>query len=191
VTYFSHMVDSQCPAPCVLAEIAAGTPDRMHFKKHCDDGRTVMLIEPGPGFVTLIDRWGASPNVTMLNVAISNEKQLVELWMERDTDKHHFNGHTADYPHHFPHDPKVWFSIKVPAVKFSEIDPGDIDAMMLDVEGSELKVLQTMVSRPKLIAVETRHGDGKHPDAIGIKKWMKNEGYHFVRSHSWDDVYRR
>ncbi len=191
MTWFTHIVDHQCPAPCVLAEIGAGTPDRMHFKQQCDEGREVLLVEPGPGFAQLADRFGAHRNVTMLNVAISNEKEVVELWIERDHAKHAYNGHTADYPHHFPHDPKIWYSIKVPAVKFSEIDPGNIDALMLDVEGSEFEVLKTMVSRPKLIAVETRHGDGKHPGSAAIKRWMKDEGYRFIRSHGWDDLYRR
>ena len=191
MTWFTDLVEHHCPSFGAVAEVSAGTPDRTVFAKYCGTLRKVLLVEPGPGFDLLKQKWGNSDNVTLHNVAIDDAATEVDLWMERDTDKHHFNGHTADYPHHEPHDPKIWFKITVPAVPFSTIDPGDIDALMLDVEGSELKVLETMVSKPQIIAVEIRHGDGKHPAARRIMKWMRDHGYKLITRHGWDDVYLR
>lgn len=191
MTWFTDMVEELHPNFGAVAEVSAGTPDRTQFAKYCDNGRRVLLVEPGPGFDMLMNKWGHFNNVTLRKVAIDDKLSEVELWFLPDERKHHHNGHvTADYPHHAPY-AKDWYSIKVPAVPFSDIDPGDIDAMTLDVEGSEMKVLNTMVSRPEIICVEIRHADGRHPAGNRIADWMKKNGYSFVRSYKLDDVYMR
>lgn len=68
--------------------------------------------------------------------------------------------------------------VSSPTRLFSELDPGDIDYLTIDVKGSEWAVLQTMVSRPKVLCCEMVHL-GKYENAyrLEIMKWMKDNNY--------------
>ena len=48
-------------------------------------------------------------------------------------------------------------TVKVKAKKFSSEDPGNIDLISIDIEGSEWFVIKNMISRPNVVSIET-HG---------------------------------
>ena len=60
---------------------------------------------------------------------------------------------------------------------FSEIDKGDIDLISIDIEGCEWYVIQTMVSRPAVISVETHSKAYINPNMYLISAWMKEHSY--------------
>jgi FkbM family methyltransferase len=60
---------------------------------------------------------------------------------------------------------------------FSELDPGDIDLISIDIEGCEWHVLENMISRPKIISVETHSKAYINPNIDLINGWMKKNCY--------------
>ncbi len=85
------------------------------------------------------------------------------------------------------YEPKEEDLIEVEAITFDQFDPGTIDMLDLDVEGCEWYILQVMVSRPKIICVETGV-DRNHPFMEEIDGWAKENRYVEFRhydSNSW------
>jgi FkbM family methyltransferase len=78
-----------------------------------------------------------------------------------------------------------------PAVLFSDLDPGDIDLLSLDVEGAEWFALQHLRSRPAVISVETHGARYRNPHRAEIEAWMAREGYEAWYLDRTDTVYVR
>jgi FkbM family methyltransferase len=81
--------------------------------------------------------------------------------------------------------------IEVDAIKFSEIDAGNIDVLLADCEGSEVHLLNHLVSRPKMIYVESEPTDFTKPKKDELHKWFKENGYIFVQHDDNDDLFIR
>jgi hypothetical protein len=60
---------------------------------------------------------------------------------------------------------------------FADLDPGDIDILVLDCEGAEWAALSRMVSRPWLLSVEIWDSN---PYAREIEGWLAAEGYRAI-----------
>ncbi len=82
-------------------------------------------------------------------------------------------------------------TIKVRSVKFSEIDPGDIDLISIDIEGAEWYVLKHMVSRPNIISIETHGKFYTNPFINQIKDWMALNNYIIWYKDKSDSIYIR
>lgn len=83
--------------------------------------------------------------------------------------------------------PKEENLVEVEAVTFDQLDDGSIDMLDLDMEGSEWYALEKMVSRPKIIVVETGVRRN-HPFMKEIDGWAEENGYiEFAHedSNSW------
>jgi FkbM family methyltransferase len=61
--------------------------------------------------------------------------------------------------------------------RFSSIDTGDIDLISIDIEGCEWYVIQTMISRPAVISVETHSKAYVNPNIHLINQWMVDNSY--------------
>ena len=81
--------------------------------------------------------------------------------------------------------------LEVDAIKFSEIDPGNIDVLLADCEGSEVHLLNHLVSRPKLIYVESAPTDFTNPKKEQLHEWFKENDYIFVQHDDNDDLFIR
>ena len=81
--------------------------------------------------------------------------------------------------------------LEVDAVKFSEIDPGNIDVLLADCEGSEIHLLNHLVSKPKLIYVESAPTDFTKPKKEELHKWLEENNYIFVAHDDNDDLFIR
>jgi FkbM family methyltransferase len=60
---------------------------------------------------------------------------------------------------------------------FSEIDNGEIDLLSVDTEGCEWYVLKNMISRPKIISLETHGKFYTNPFINDINSWINDNGY--------------
>ena len=80
-------------------------------------------------------------------------------------------------------------STKVNAKKFSSEDPGDIDLISIDIEGSEWFVIKHMLSRPDIISIETHGGYYINPHIEDIKQWMDKYNYVLWFKDNSDSVY--
>ena len=67
--------------------------------------------------------------------------------------------------------------LRVPTVTFDVVDPGNIDVLLIDTEGAEFFVLKNLISRPKIIAVETHSGNYKNAYMNQIFDWMNSNNY--------------
>lgn len=82
-------------------------------------------------------------------------------------------------------------TVTVPCKNFASIDPGDYDLVSIDTEGSEFDVLSAMVSRPKVIAIETQSRDYVNPKLGSITDWMVENKYKLWLWNDTDTVFVR
>lgn len=80
-------------------------------------------------------------------------------------------------------------TFEVPCRLFSEIDDGSIDLLSIDIEGSEWYVIKTMISRPKVLSVETHGKYYTNPFMKEISEWVDTNGYQVWYKDSSDTVY--
>lgn len=67
---------------------------------------------------------------------------------------------------------------KVKNKRITDIDKGDIDILLLDMEGGEWAAIKNLISRPHQIVVEMIAGDYYvNPNKELIMKWMDENGY--------------
>jgi hypothetical protein len=76
----------------------------------------------------------------------------------------------------------------VPAVTFDKVDPGDVDIMILDLEGSEFVAIQNMVSRPTMLMVEMFRPFKKRNQTIA--RTLQAMGYVAVRRFKANTIFR-
>lgn len=69
---------------------------------------------------------------------------------------------------------KNWPRVQVKAAPFSSVDRGDINLLILDMEGSEWFALQDLISRPEAIMIEMQKQNPFRPE---ITEWFKRNGY--------------
>jgi FkbM family methyltransferase len=68
-------------------------------------------------------------------------------------------------------------TFEVPCITFSKADDGTIDLLSIDIEGSEWYVLKHMISRPKVLSIETHGKYYINPFINEIKAWIEANGY--------------
>lgn len=191
MNYFVQAISQYVGTARSIAEVAASVPAKTWSAPYCRNPTVrLLLVEPDPSNCVLLrEAWGDRPHVRIEETAIGLETGEIRLWRHgKDpnccTDA--WTGHPNIRRRH-----REWRAATVPVQPFSEIDPGDLDAMMLDVEGCEIDVLCTMTSRPKLIVVEVRSGTKhwEHPCGVEVATWMHGNGYVLRGSHEVDDIY--
>lgn len=82
-------------------------------------------------------------------------------------------------------------SFTVQCRTFSRIDDGTIDLLSIDIEGADWYVLKHLVSRPKVISVETHGKYYVNPFLDSITSWMEREGYVAWYKDGSDTIYVR
>jgi len=169
-------------------------PELAQFRTLLDSGDFVsaVLIEPLPNHAAaLAQRW-PPPKTKVIQAACSTDDKPVTLHL---SDQGSF---TDDVKRSAA--PTIIYgfaepvgTLVVPGIRFSTVDPGNLDAIAIDVEGCEWMVLSDMVSRPDLIVIET-HCVGKvgiHHDIDNILDWMYHHWYRLVNVDQADMVFRR
>ncbi len=78
---------------------------------------------------------------------------------------------------------------EVRATTIDEFDNGQVDILLADVEGCEWYCIKNLISRPKIIVLET-HGKGyTNPHLSEINEWMAANSYEVVGSDDTDTTY--
>lgn len=177
----------------VVCEVGVFSSKESHVKNLIDSSEKVIMIEANPSYAEEIkNSFKKKKNVIVYNKAVYNENKKVKLfnrkaasfieglnspnkvnkgYVENDKDAFYIQAHTFD-----------WF------------DDGDIDVITCDIEGAEWYVLEKMISRPKLICVETHSKlyDWQtyiNPHISEIENWMKENNYIEYSKDIGDTIY--
>lgn len=177
--------------PKVIFEIGVGNPNICRTVGWMNKLDTrVVMFEPNPKtFKDLQAAFGAVPNVTIHNIALFDKASEIEFSLDGDS------SYVSSVRSPTVNNAPVEYvasreKIKVQAWPLSAFDTGTIDLVLLDAEGSEFKIISTMVSRPKLVIVET-HDQSKYftPDIDKLQHWFANNGYRKVKEEVTDSWY--
>ena len=155
---------------------------RLH--RPIEDGKKVILVEPLPRCIADIRQYIlGKDNVTLYPVAVAQKHGETTIYDEgasafiqevRGQSPCHANGY-YDVPN--ARQISEHEKIIVPTMTFDRIDPTNIDVLFVDVEGCEYFVIEKMISRPKIICLETHYNNYKNPFAEKIQAWMDENGY--------------
>lgn len=117
---------------------------------------------------------------------VGDDRKMVQVWRSGKRDGPGFQGAYVDgvVSPLGRTKRKVW-PTEVKAVRWKDLDPGDIDVLMLDVEGSEVVVLREMVSRPRFLSVEWH---AANPHLEEMRELVEGMGYREAK-REWDDVW--
>lgn len=182
--------------PQVFCEVGVYFYDEYcRLQKQINEGKSVILVEPLPPCIEDIGvKIKGKENVKLYPVAVADEEGSTRIYYESigasafiEEIKGRAPCHQGNY---FNGSDNGEFD--VPKVKFSSIDPGNIDVLLIDTEGMEYFALKHMTSRPQAIIVETHYLLGyRNPHLDSIKDWMVENGYTLSKQDESDSLYLR
>lgn len=179
--------------PKVIFEIGVGGPQVCRTTRFMGKpGIRVEMFEPNQeSFAALEAAYGHFPNVVLHRIAVYDRDGDIALCSYGDSS---FVAEIASPtavdapPEHVAEIPRV----RVPCRTLDHFDRGDIDLALIDTEGCEWKVVSQMVSRPKVIIVETHNGPTyTTPDLEKLDGWMVQNGYRLRGHDAGDSLYVR
>jgi FkbM family methyltransferase len=175
--------------PSHVAEVGVYHPETSNIYDYIVSGVKTMLVEPDLESIKLIEEhFSALDNVTLYPYAVFNRDGEISLIQCGASS---FVGELEMAPTivNDNYEVDVKDSISVYAKQFSELDPGDIDLISIDIEGSDWFVLSDMVSHPAIISIETHGAIYINPYLSDIKEWMNKHGYTLWYKDRSDSVY--
>lgn len=163
--------------PQHVAEVGVYYPETSNVLLFIEDGCTTDLFEADPRCVAKIrERFGKYQKVRIYPYAIHHEPGSVRLY--RTGASTFVEGLSASPALvNDSYEPSQEDLFTAEARLFSDFDDGSIDLISIDVEGCEWFVLQHMVSRPRVISVETGRKRYRNPFLYEIRQWMSGNGY--------------
>ena len=185
----TKMLKKKNYTPRHVCEVGVWHPRTSNIKYFIEKNIKSLLIEPDPESIALIKKeWGERKNLTLKTVACTDFEGTIDLHKAGSSS---FVSSTKNSPAmvNDSFDIKKNISTKVDAKKFSSEDPGDIDLISIDIEGSEWFVIKHMLSRPDIISIETHGGYYINPHIEDIRKWMDEYNYVLWFKDNSDSVY--
>jgi len=173
------------------AEIGVFSFETSVLKPFIEKGQTCHLYEAVPEYCDVIKlEVEEFKNTTLHCYAVSNFEGMITLCMAGPST---FNAAQNEAPaiNHDGIDKHSLATITVNCRNFAGVDPGDYDLVSIDTEGSEFDVLSVMVSRPRVIAIETQSRDYVNPKLGAITDWMVANNYKVWLWNDTDTVFVR
>ena len=172
-----------------VCEVGVYLPETSNIIDFIKQGKETILVEPEPRSIEAIKSYFESyNNVTLIPAAIYKHNGTITL------SKAEASTFVSDLPtspalkndsYQIDNNKKIEVECKL----FSDIDKGDIDLLSIDTEGSEWYVLLTIISRPKVISIETHGKYYINPFIKEIKNWMIEKDYKIWFKDKSDTVY--
>ena len=167
-------------------EIGAGDRYSSELLNRAEEFEAVQLIEPNAILYHDIASADKAENVSVGNFAIAENKR--KLYLPGDKRSFYNFGYCsflegADSFLKLSCEDEsfvCWQPLKslVRWEPMSKIDTGNIDYLILTCHGSEMFVLEDMISRPQIIRTKYYCHNAKHWEYYGqISKWMGTNGY--------------
>ena len=171
---------------CEIGVYQAKTCSSIDF---INDGQEVTLIEADPTCVeNIVSHYGKRNNVKILSKAIWHKRKTLTFYrvgastFASDIEK---SPAIVNDKYH----PSEKDTFKVDAVPFGDIDPGDFDVILIDVEGAEWNVVSRMKSLPKIISIEMRANLYINPKKKEINEWLRKNNYELLFHNDTDSVF--
>lgn len=175
--------------PSHVCEVGVWHPRTSNIKYYIDNNIKALLVEPDPESIEMIKKeWANKNDLTLKTFACTDFEGSVNLH-KAGSSSFISSSDTSPAIVNDSFDIKENASVKVDAKKFSSEDPGDIDLISIDIEGSEWFVLKHMISKPNIISIETHGGFYVNPKIKQIKQWMISHGYVLWYKDNSDSVF--
>jgi len=172
-----------------VCEVGVYKPDTSNVIDFIESGCKADLVEADPDNVQLItEKFAGFENVRIHAKAVYNRGGKVKLSRAKAST---FISELDQSPA-LINDSYVRSSdneFEIDCVIFSSIDSGNFDLISIHIEGAEWYVLSEMVSRPKVISIETHGKYYTNPFLPQIKQFMKANGYNEWYLDKSDTVY--
>lgn len=172
-----------------VCEIGVYYPETCSSIEFIHLGKKVTLIEADPLCIEkLQDHFRQKQNVTIHSKAIWSERKKLTF----------YRANASTFAEDITESPAIvndayalneTDAFVADAVLFSDIDPGDFDVVLVDVEGAEWDVISFMKSRPQVISIEMRANLYTNPNGIKIKKWLEEQNYRLWFHSDTDSIY--
>lgn len=173
----------------IVFEVGVYLPETSNVIDFIKDNKKVILVEPDPiTQIKISEYFRNQSNITLLPFAVYDFDGTIELSKANaSTFISELSASPAIVNDKFEVDKHDKFTAE--CRKFSSIDPGNIDLLCVDIEGAEWFVLKHLISKPKVISLETHGKYYKNPNSSQINEWMKSNGYAAWYMDGSDTVY--
>lgn len=160
-----------------IYEVGVYLPETSNVLDFIKDGINTTLIEPIPATLEKIHKYFESnSNVNIEPYAVYDHNGTIQLSIsDASTFVSELDSSPALVNDKF--DKITAKNIEVECRKFSELDNGKIDLLSIDTEGCEWIVLRDMISRPKIICLETHGKYYINKNLKEILNWMEVNNY--------------
>lgn len=172
-----------------VCEVGVFSPSESNILGFINDGVTTLLVEADPQYAANIrEYFHKQNNVQIVEAAVYDFNGEIELCKRASST---FISQLSSSPALVNDAYKIIDEDKFIAksIQFSEVDPGNIDLLSIDIEGAEWYVLKYLISKPKIISIETHGKYYTNPFIQEIEKWMQDNGYNIWYKDKSDTVF--
>jgi len=159
-----------------VCEVGVYLPETSNIIDFIKERVKATLVEADPDTVIKIKDYFAGYPIEVVPVAVWDSNGVIKLSKAAaSTFVTQLQSSPAIVNDHYQVSEENTF--EVPCLKFSEIDDGTIDLLSVDIEGGEWYVIKHLISRPKVISIETHGKYYTNPFITEIESWMAKEDY--------------
>ena len=171
-----------------VCEVGVYLPETSNLLKFIKEGTKAILVEPDKKSLSKIRSVFKNDNVVIVPYAIYDYNGELEL-VQREA---------STFAKDLPSSPALdndnytinnQDTFKVKCMVFNDVDPGNIELLSIDTEGCEWYVIKNLVSRPKVICLETHGRYYTNPFIREIGQWMKMHNYNAWYKTKSDTIY--
>jgi FkbM family methyltransferase len=171
-------------------EVGVNQPDKSTLGPLSRHGARVILVEPLD--LCIENLKAAFPAAEVIPAAVTAMDGTAVLY-DRGEGSFLIGVDSPDVVHNKITTPDERFMKTVKAVRMDQIDPGNLDVLHVDTEGAEWFAIRNLVSRPKIIGVETHLAFHAYvnPHLADIEAWMASNGYEVLCRTVADTIWVR
>ena len=182
--------------PKVIFEIGVGELNVCRTREFWATNIECHCFEPHPRMYNeLANATKFYPNVKTYNLGISDKEGNAELYLANNCSFIKGIDSPVALQDCTKDDVKNWDKTTIKLDTIDKFDKGNIDLLLLDMEGSEWFVLEKLISRPELIVIET-HIPTSIPPYLNkymneILFWMWDNNYQVINKNETDSFFKR
>lgn len=169
--------------------VEVGCTGRLSLHEFVKNASRVQVIEPVPRHVEIIKSiYKDFRQLVVHPVAIWDKSEKIKMYELGETS--YVDGVASPVVSNFNYKGSSEHELIVDATTFDAFDDGTIDIIDIDTEGSEWHVIKNMISRPKVIILETSWNNYINPYMQEIERWMSDNRYAAVAQDKANTFYK-